>query len=78
MTITGPSLLVTADTDTLAGGGAALLPPYSPTPVAAVEFAIPRSETAAGALNVTCRQQPGGGGSGRGCGIAEVWLMLQE
>ena len=27
-------------------------------------------------LRVTCAQKPGGGGSGRGCGIAEVWLAV--
>jgi len=62
----------------VAGGGTVLLPPYSPTPTEVVGFSLPRSETATGSLRVTCAQKPGGGGSGRGCGIAEVWLAVKS
>ena len=51
---------------------------YAPTPTAEdgpVRFALSRGDVGAdGTLRIVCNQRPGGGGSGRGCGIAEVWL----
>ncbi len=40
-----------------------------------VECEIPASATRTGELNLTFTQEPGRGGSGRGCQVAEVWLM---
>jgi hypothetical protein len=40
-----------------------------------MEFDIPREATADGELTLTWRQGPGSRGAGRGCQVAEVWLM---
>ncbi len=40
-----------------------------------VEFDIPIAMTATGELNLTWTQAPGSRGAGRGCQIAEVWLI---
>ena len=54
--------------------------PYIPkeVPLRPVEFEIPKEATATGELTLTWYQEPGGGGSGRGCQVAEVWLMRVE
>ena len=62
------------------GGEEAMLHDYIPSPVPArpLEFDIPRRVTAGGEVTVECRQPPGSaqvGESGRGCLIAEVWLL---
>ncbi len=49
-----------------------------PNPVAAVEFDIPAAATAGGSLTLDFTQEPGRGGAGRGCQVAEVWLIRQE
>ena len=49
---------------------AALTKTYQP-----LEFAIPPQATAGGALTLTWTRPAGGGGAGRGCQVAEVWLM---
>lgn len=46
-----------------------------PRPTAIVEYAIPREATREGHLTLTWRRQPGLGGNGRGCAVAEVWLI---
>jgi len=43
--------------------------------ILAMEFDIPREATADGELTLTWRQGPGSRGAGRGCQVAEVWLM---
>ncbi|MBX6314557.1 MAG: hypothetical protein IRY99_16840, partial [Isosphaeraceae bacterium] len=48
-----------------------------PDPVRPVEFAIPAQATADGALTLRWTQEPGRGGNGRGCQVAEVWLIRQ-
>ena len=40
-----------------------------------VEFDIPSAATANGELNLTWTQAPGSHGAGRGCQVAEVWLI---
>jgi hypothetical protein len=40
-----------------------------------VEFDIPAEATARGELNLSWYREPGGGGPGRGCQVAEVWLI---
>ena len=44
-------------------------------PVKPVEFDIPKEATAKGDLTLTWNQEAGRGGGGRGCQIAEVWLI---
>jgi len=44
-------------------------------PVRPVEFDIPKEATAKGELLLSWYQEPGRGGNGRGCQVAEVWLM---
>lgn len=44
-------------------------------PFKPVEFEIPREATVGSKLTLTWYQEPGGGGSGRGCQVAEVWLI---
>ena len=46
-------------------------------PIKPVELNIPREATADGSLTLSWRQAPGAGGAGRGCQVAEVWLMRQ-
>jgi hypothetical protein len=41
----------------------------------ALEFVLPATATADGTLTLTWTRPPGGGGAGRGCQVAEVWLM---
>ena len=44
-------------------------------PPAPQEFAIPQHATANGELTLTWTREPGIGGNGRGCQVAEVWLI---
>ena len=46
-------------------------------PPAPQEFAIPRAATASGELKLAWTAEPGLGGAGRGCQVAEVWLVPQ-
>jgi len=46
-----------------------------PSPVAPVEFDIPRPATRKGELDLSWYREPGLGGNGRGCQVSEVWLM---
>lgn len=50
-------------------------PMPKPSPVAPVEFAVPRAATADGTLTLTWRIGDGVGGAGRGNQVAEVWLI---
>jgi hypothetical protein len=50
-------------------------PIAKPSPVAPVEFSIPKAATADGALTLTWRINDGIGGAGRGNQVAEVWLL---
>jgi hypothetical protein len=43
-----------------------------------VEFDLPPEATASGTLTLTWTRAPGGGGAGRGCQVAEVWLMRRD
>jgi hypothetical protein len=47
-------------------------------PVRPVEFDIPHSATVRGELTLTWHQEPGRGGNGRGCQVAEVWLIKKD
>jgi len=46
-----------------------------PRPAALVEYDIPREATRDGRLRLTWYRQPGLGGNGRGCAVAEIWLI---
>jgi hypothetical protein len=46
-----------------------------PNPPRPIEFDVPRGTTADGKLELTWTQEPGRGGNGRGCQVAEVWLI---
>jgi hypothetical protein len=48
---------------------------YLARPAEPVEFAVPAAATAGGELTLTWTQEPGIGGAGRGCQVAEVWLL---
>jgi len=53
--------------------------PYipKPNPVKPLEFDIPPAATAKGSLTLVWTAEPGRGGPGRGCQIAEVWLIKE-
>jgi hypothetical protein len=44
-------------------------------PVRPVEFDVPRAATNKGLLELSWSAEPGRGGNGRGCQVAEVWLI---
>jgi hypothetical protein len=46
-----------------------------PQPVTPIEFAIPTEATSSGELTLSWHCDPKRGGAGRGCQIAEVWLI---
>ena len=46
-----------------------------PSPVAPVEFDIPKAATQNGELNLSWFREPALGGNGRGCQVSEVWLI---
>src|SRR5262245_26143484 len=43
-----------------------------------LEFDVPAAATAGGELTLTWRQEPGQTGAGRGCQVAEVWLIRKS
>jgi hypothetical protein len=46
-----------------------------PVPVKPLEFELPKSATQNGDLTLEWTREPGQGGNGRGCQVAEVWLV---
>jgi len=48
---------------------------YLAKPLQELEFDIPLAATASGALTLSWSPDPGAGGTGRGCQVAEVWLI---
>jgi hypothetical protein len=59
-----------------AGGGIEIHPLMrKPQPVEPVEFDIPRAATAKGELELAWYGEAGLGGNGRGCEVAEIWLI---
>jgi hypothetical protein len=46
-----------------------------PVPFRPLEFDIPPEATAGGELRLSWYREPGLGGNGRGCQVAEVWLL---
>jgi hypothetical protein len=49
-----------------------------PWPIKPLEFDIPQQATAGGELRLSWYREPGLGGNGRGCQVAEVWLMIKQ
>lgn len=49
-----------------------------PVPVQPLEFLVPEAATRDGELWLTWQQEPGLGGNGRGCQVAEVWLLRAD
>jgi hypothetical protein len=49
-----------------------------PDEMTPLEFDIPPSATADGELNLQWTREPGLGANGRGCQVAEVWLLKQQ
>jgi hypothetical protein len=52
--------------------------PYLSNALEPVEFDIPLEATTSGELTLSWSQEPGGGGTGRGCQVAEVWLIKKR
>ncbi len=61
----------------LAGEGLEVHPPLN-RPYEPVEFAVPPAATAGGSLELRWYGQRGRPGGGRGCQVAEVWLIKQS
>jgi hypothetical protein len=51
--------------------------PYlaKPNPPEPLEFDLPQEATEKGTLTLSWFAEPGRGGNGRGCQVAEVWLV---
>ena len=52
--------------------------PFLSKPFERLEFALPPASTRSGGLTLNWTQEPGAGGNGRGCEVAEVWLIKQS
>jgi len=52
--------------------------PFLDKPFELLEFDLPRVTTHSGTLTLNWSQEPGAGGNGRGCAVAEVWLIQQK
>jgi hypothetical protein len=60
----------------LTADGRLIHPPIQkPNPHKTLEFEIPQELTADGRLELQFNRDPGVGGNGRGCQVAEVWLV---
>jgi hypothetical protein len=46
-----------------------------PAPYRPMEFDLPREVTRNGEVNLAWTREPGQGGNGRGCDVAEIWLI---
>jgi hypothetical protein len=53
------------------------LPAPKPPPTQPAEYDLTPETTKSGTLTLTWTQDPGAGGAGRGCQVAEVWLIRQ-
>jgi hypothetical protein len=61
----------------MVANGSIEIHPYrdKPNPVAPLEFDVPQDATRSGTLTLEWTRTQGLGGAGRGCQVAEVWLM---
>jgi hypothetical protein len=63
----------------LEADGEEVHPPIAkPNPPRPIEFEIPRRATADGSLTLSWTRESGLGGNGRGCQVAEVWLIRSQ
>ncbi|MEX2264156.1 MAG: hypothetical protein WD696_19540 [Bryobacteraceae bacterium] len=62
----------------LRADGSHQLHDYIQRPYEVLEYPVPQEATRDGVLMLEWNRTPGGGGSGRGCQIAEVWLMKER
>jgi hypothetical protein len=51
--------------------------PFLSKPFERLEFELPGAATRSGGLTLSWTQEPGAGGNGRGCQVAEVWVIKQ-
>ncbi len=51
---------------------------YLERPYEVLEYAVPPEATRGGELTLEWNRTPGGGGAGRGCQVAEVWLIKER
>jgi hypothetical protein len=51
---------------------------HKPWPPRVLGFDIPAEATSSGELSLIWNREPGLGGNGRGCQVAEVWLIRKE
>jgi len=51
--------------------------PFLDRPFERLEFELPQAATRTGSVTLSWMQEPGAGGNGRGCQVAEVWLIKQ-
>ena len=62
----------------VANGSIEVAPPApKPPPTQPAEYDLSPEATRSGTLTLTWTQDPGMGGAGRGCQVAEVWLIRQ-
>jgi hypothetical protein len=61
----------------LVANGEIVIHPFldKPSPYRPMEFDVPREATRNGELNLAWTREPGQGGNGRGCDVAEIWLI---
>ena len=59
----------------LAANGMTEVHPFLSRPFERLEFDLPPASTRSGNLTLNWTQEPGAGGNGRGCEVAEVWLI---
>ena len=60
----------------LTGDGVEIHPEMpKPDPIRPVEYDVPPEATRDGELTLGCTATPGRGGAGRGCQMAEIWLL---
>ena len=50
---------------------------FKPDEMTVLEYDVPRTATSKGELTLRWSREPGMGGNGRGCQVAEVWLLRQ-
>ncbi|HYO79801.1 MAG TPA: hypothetical protein VES20_00240, partial [Bryobacteraceae bacterium] len=51
---------------------------YLENPYEVLEYDVPAEATRDGKLTLKWNRTPGGGGPGRGCQVAEVWVMKRQ
>jgi hypothetical protein len=62
----------------LVANGMTEIHPFLSRPFERLEFELPPSSTRQGSLTLNWTQEAGAGGNGRGCAVAEVWLIKQS